>query len=161
VISRRRFGVLLLIAGVALVHRAAQAQNAEHPADYCRSVVVDDTLRPIPASLVPAARRLFGLKVPPAEAVRRTTMFRCMGGAVLVCNTGANLPCGKANTDRDLPAAGQYCRERPGSPFIPMFVTGHDTIYRWRCEGTEAAAEGPVERVDERGFIRRFWKPVG
>ena len=156
----RRCGAFLLIAGVVLVHRAAQAQTVEHPARYCRHVVVDDTLRPIPASLAPAAARLFGVRAA-GSVVRSTTVFRCLGGAVLVCTTGADLPCGKANTGRDLPVAGQYCRENPDASFIPMFVTGHNTIYRWRCEGTEASADGPVERLDARGFIGRFWKPVG
>ncbi len=96
----------------------------------------------------------------PDSAVQRTTVFLCEGGAALVCNFGANLPCGKADTERGLPAAGQYCREHPDSPFIPMFVTGHDTVYRWRCRGTAAAAQGPVARLDDRGFIERLWKPV-
>ncbi|MBV9749227.1 MAG: hypothetical protein JO157_10460 [Acetobacteraceae bacterium] len=156
----RHYAALLLIVGAVLAHRAARAQDAAQPTSFCGSVGVDDTLRPIPASLVPAAARLFSLRAP-ASYVQRTTVFRCMDGTVLVCNTGANLPCEKANTNRDLPGAIQYCSEHPDSSFIPMFVTGHNTIYRWRCEGTTADAGEPVERVDTRGFVARLWKPVG
>ena len=87
-------------------------------------------------------------------------MYRCAEGRLLVCNLGANLPCGKANTSRALPAADAWCAERPGSDFIPMYVTGHDTVYRWRCDGTKAATTGKPLEVDRRGFIVELWKPA-
>lgn len=146
--------LILALVPAALLAFAAHA--AEPPAQYCRRVGTDDALRPIPASLVPAAKRLFDLEAPEG-AVRRMTVFRCMEGAVLICTTGANLPCGKANTGRTLASAGRYCRETPDAPFIPMVVTGHDTIYTWRCRGTEAVAGEPAEPVDLRGFVARLW----
>ena len=145
------------LAACLLIIPATHA--AEPPADYCRRVGVDDMPRPIPAALVPAAQRLFGLQAPD-DVVRRMTVFRCMGGKVLICATGANLACGKANTDRHLVSAGQYCREHPDAPSIPMFVTGHDTIYAWRCRGTAALASEPVDALDARGFMARLWKPL-
>ena len=41
-----------------------------------------------------------------------------------------------------------------------MFVTGHDTVYRWHCSGGKAVTEGIVETVDARGFLSRLtaWK---
>jgi len=153
----RRELVLGLLAG-ALLSPGTQAQ-AEEPVQYCARVGVDDTLRGIPPVLVRAARRLFDLSAPD-EAVERTTVYRCMGGAVLLCTTGANLPCGPADASRSLPGASRYCSENPGSPFIPAFVTGHATIYRWRCAGSEAIAVEPVEALDGQGFAKRFWKPL-
>ena len=146
----------MLAAGLLL---APAAQAAETPAQHCRRVGTDDATRPIPASLVPAAKRLFGLEAPD-DAVRRTTVFRCMGGAVLICTVGANLNCGKANTDRALASARRYCREHGDAPFIPAFVTGHDTAYRWQCRGGEAVAGEPAEALDARGFVARLWKPA-
>lgn len=146
---------LALAAGLLLLSAGAQA--AESPAQYCRRVGGDDALRPLPASLVPAAKRVFGLDMPD-DAVRRGTVFRCMEGAVLICTTGANLPCGKANTSRRLPAAERYCRENPDASVIPMFVTGHDTIYAWRCQGAQAVAGEPAEALDARGFVAGLWK---
>ena len=131
----------------------------ETPAQYCRRAGTDDKLRPIPEPLVPAAKRLFGLDAPNG-VLRRTTVFRCMDGSVQLCNLGANLPCGKANVSRTLASASRYCREHPGSPGIPAFVTGHDTIYTWRCEGAGAVAGEPVEALDGRGFVARLWKAV-
>ncbi|MGD9617433.1 MAG: hypothetical protein AB7H90_20235 [Alphaproteobacteria bacterium] len=136
------------------------AAGAEPVAALCRGGVTDDTLRPIPDSLVPAAVRLFGLEAMPAEQVRRSTVYRCADGQVLVCNLGANLPCGKADASRDLPAADAWCAENPGSEFIPMYVTGHDTIYRWRCDAAKAATSGEPLDVDRQGFMSQFWKPV-
>lgn len=151
---RLRLLLLVLAAGVLL---APVAHADETPQAHCRRVGVDDTLRPIPESLVPVAKRLFGLDAPDS-VVQRMTVYRCMGAAVLVCTAGANLPCGKANLDRSLASASQYCRDNPDAPFIPMVVTGHDTIYRWRCRGTKQVAGEPVEPVDARGFQARLWK---
>ena len=66
--------------------------------------------RPIPQSLMPTAERIFGLRMPDQKAVH-STVFRCAEGHVLVCSYGTNLPCGKANSDRDLSRAGIWCRD--------------------------------------------------
>jgi hypothetical protein len=133
---------------------------AASPQKLCRASATDDEPRPIPQALVPAAVRLFGLEGMQAEQVERTTLYRCVDGRILVCNLGANLPCGKANTSRDLPETDAWCAENQGSDSIPMYVTGHDTIYRWRCDGRKAATSGEPLAVDPRGFIARLWKPV-
>jgi hypothetical protein len=145
---------VLLLVLPSLTARADPSQT------LCRGGESEDAPLPIPQSLVPAAVRLFGLEAMPAEQVRRSTVYRCAGGRVLVCNLGANLPCGKANTSRNLPAADAWCAENPGSNFIPMFVTGHDTVYRWRCNGAQAATIGEPLAVDRHGFISQYWKPA-
>lgn len=142
---------------IVLLGLPDMAALAQRP---CRGAETDDTQRPIPESLVPAAVRLFGLEAMPAEQVRRSTVYRCVSGRVLVCNLGANLPCGKANTSRTLPAADAWCAEHPGSDFIPMYVTGHDTVFRWRCQGANAVTIGQLLDLDRRGFLSRFWQPV-
>ncbi|MGH7101547.1 MAG: hypothetical protein ACREFJ_04040 [Acetobacteraceae bacterium] len=160
----RRLGALialLLLLGVAAGSRVALASGAAaSPAAACRRLGTDDQLRPIPGSLVPAATRLFGLEAMPANQVERSTVFRCFEGKVLVCNYGANLPCGKADTRRTLAGASGWCATHPDAAFIPMYVTGHDTIYRWRCHGGQAVTTATIFSVDPRGFIRQFWKPA-
>ena len=151
------FRPLIMLA--LAVPLATAAHAAETSAQYCRRTGTDDKLRPILEPLVPAAKRLFGLDVPNV-ALRRTTVFRRMDGGVHLCNSGANLPFGKANGSRTLASASRYCGEHPDSPGIPAFVTGHDTIYAWRCQGAEAVAGGPVEPLDGRGFVARLWKAV-
>jgi hypothetical protein len=150
---------LILFAVVAFGLSLAAA-HAESPAQYCTRVANDDTVRPIPASLVATARTLFGLQHMPPAQIRRGTVFRCADQKLLLCNYGANLPCGKANTSTSLPGAADWCRQHPNDDFIPMYVTGHDTIYRWRCANGQAQAGAPTETVDARGFITRFWKLV-
>ncbi|MGE5270626.1 MAG: hypothetical protein ACM3JG_13245 [Thiohalocapsa sp.] len=68
---------------------------------------------------MPVAVRLFHLDAMPVDQVKRSTYFRCAAGRALLCTTGANLPCGKANTSQDLTAADAWCAANPGSPFIP------------------------------------------
>lgn len=152
----RAIGALSL----SLLLSAIIAASTASADQLCPAAGTDDTLRPIPESLVPAATTLFQLEAVPPEQIQRSTYFRCDAGRVLVCNTGANLPCGKANTSPELPSADAWCAEHPASDFIPMYVTGHDTIYRWRCNNVKAATVGAPAEVDRRGFIARYWKPA-
>lgn len=147
---------LALFAGLLL---APAAYAAGTPAQHCRQVGTDDAPRPVPASLVPTAKRALGLRAP-NDVVRRTTLFRCAEGVVLVCTVGANLNCGKASTAESLAPARRYCRENPDATFIPAYVTGHDAIRLWRCRGVDAVAGEPAEALDGRGFVARLWKPV-
>jgi len=138
------------VAGVARV---------QTPAALCRQAGTDDTLRPIPASLVPAVNALFHTSIPPDVAVRMT-VFRCDGGHVLVCGVGANLPCGKANASKTSAGGEQWCREHPDAEFIPAYATGHDTIFAWRCLAGQAAIVRQVFQVDPRGFVAEFWRQL-
>ena len=127
----------------------------------CASIGDDDRLRPIPATLIPKARQLFGISMEtPSAFVRKSTSFRCMKGKVLLCNYGANIPCGKANTSRTAKRATDFCRQNPGSDFVPMAATGHDTIYDWKCAGNKAQISRQIATVDPRGFIARSWKEL-
>ncbi len=72
----------------------------------------------------------------------------------MACTVGANLNCGKADTRRDLPGATAWCRENPDSDFIPMFATGHETIYDWRCTKGQAVRRQQA-RNGRPGRLRR------
>ena len=92
--------------------------------------------------------------------MRRGAFVRCAGGRLLACAIGANLNCGKADTRRSLPGASEYCRAHPGADDIPMFATGHDTIYAWRCAGRRAVAGKALVSVDAHGYDAGNWKEV-
>ncbi len=131
---------------------------AETPRHGCARIGTDDALRPLPPALTAQAVRLFGPERMPAAQVRRGTVIRCMNGHLWACNYGANLPCGKADTRTTLPGAFDWCRRNPNANFIPAYISGHDTIYRWRCADGAPLAGGPVAQTDARGFLRRYWK---
>jgi hypothetical protein len=135
---------------------------AAGPADaqaLCPNEATDDALRPLPQSLVPEAKRTFGLRMPD-EQVRRSTVFRCADGHVLLCNYGANLPCGKANTDRDPRGAKAWCHGHPDADFIPHFAIPSGNIYHWRCAAGRPEIAGQAEAIDPRGFVARYWRPL-
>ncbi|MBG0810034.1 hypothetical protein IY145_11660 [Methylosinus sp. H3A] len=143
------FGLLATLAAPAAASAgpsaqlcAAGARSAPHEA---------------PASLSPAIRRAFGLA---SDFPVGAAYYRCSGGRTLACVVGANLPCFKANKARSLPGATQYCRENPGSDFIPMVATGHDTIYEWKCVGKTARAGKQVAPLDGEGYFEENWKKV-
>ena len=146
--------VLLLLAAM----RGAWAQTST--TEYCRQIGTDDTLCSVPPSLVSAVVRLFQLEAMPPVQVERSTCFRCADSHVFVCTVGANLACGKADTRRDLPGVKAWCVEHAGSQNIPAYVTGHDTIYRWRCDGRRSVASRSELSVDQHGFISQNWKSV-
>jgi len=93
------------------------------------------------------------------DVFRQTTTWRCMDGQVIVCNYGANLPCdAKANTDNTpTQAMTDYCAQNPGSDFIPMSVTGHETIYSWACDGNTPVVSEQIDQPDAAGFLSGIW----
>jgi len=143
-----------LVIGLAALPSLARAGG------LCAAGATDDSLRPLPLAEVQAARQAFGLAPDmPAALVARMTVYRCDAGQALICTAGANLPCGKADTARHLPAATQWCAVNPGADVIPAYVTGHDTAYQWRCQGGQAVP-GKRAALDSRGFFESFWKPL-
>ncbi|MGH8162142.1 MAG: hypothetical protein ACRESR_08395 [Gammaproteobacteria bacterium] len=153
----------------AIASATASASNARYsnPFAYCRAVGTLD--RPDsrytgpnpPSAVIAGLVKAFGS--PPAAtrspAFTHGTYWRCMKGSVYACNVGANLPCqSRANTDR-APTQGEkkYCAAHPGSDFIPMYVTGHNTIYDWSCKGDQPVAGKQITKVDARGYLANIW----
>ena len=142
----------LLAAGIA----AGQAK-AEQPADYCRRVGNDDASRELPPEMANAVSALFELADPKEAA--GAVVYRCAGGNALVCYVGANLPCAKIETQRKNEAVSRYCRENPDDT-VPAAVSGHETLFEWRCVGKNAQTGKPLWRLDSRGFTAELWKPL-
>ncbi len=147
----------LLLLAAALATRSIAPAHAEAPPQVCARVGTDDTLRPSTTDLVPTINALFHTTMPPQMAVD-TTVFRCAGGQVMVCATGANLPCGKADTSRSNIGATAWCRDHPDAAFIPAYASGHATIFDWECRGGVAAIVRQRYKVDPRGFVAAYWK---
>jgi hypothetical protein len=124
---------------------------------FCARVDTDDTLRPIPAALVPAVNATFHTAMPADEATRMT-VFRCADRRVLVCSVGANLPCDKADTGRVSAGGADWCEEHPDASFIPAYATGHATIFDWRCRDGAPVIAKQRFTVDRHGFISEFWR---
>jgi hypothetical protein len=152
-----RLLAILLVAAPAHVGLAKAAATPNDPAAYCRARGTDDDLHRLPPALVPAVKTLFFSSTAPDRMVLDTTVFRCLGGQVLVCATGANLPCGKADTARTSVGASAWCDSHPDASFVPMFATGHNTLWRWSCEGRHAIASDGA-KLDRRGFFWQNWK---
>ncbi len=159
--SIRRLG---LCAGVALfgaipLSRSGIAAPMAHEnlRAYCARVGTDDTLRMPPPSLAPAIRRLFNIR---GHYEAKAAYSRCADGAAKVCIVGANLPCGKANTSKNLPLVSRWCETHPDTESIPLYVAGHDSLYSWHCIGAKASTGAPIGALDARGFFEQYWKIV-
>jgi hypothetical protein len=158
--ATRRFPRLARALLFALAALAAQPALAEDARKFCASAGDDDQTRPIPAALTPDAIRLFGFPAQASGFVRRGSVYRCMDGAVWLCNYGANLSCAKGDASRSSQGAENFCRQNPDAAIVPMAATGHETIFTWKCVGT-APQIASAEKTDARGFIAGQWKRLG
>ena len=163
---RGRGGLLVACVGaMALVLAASGAARAESaaaegsPAAYCARVDTDDSSHPLPHDMVASAELAFGLKLP-VEMGERAVIWRCDGGRVLGCFYGANVPCGQMDQRTELPEVSEWCEAHPGAG-VPQAVTGHDTAWRWRCDGAKAVRGGAAWTLDRRGFVEGLWRPLG
>ncbi len=152
--------ILLVSCAVASMMFCMPAA-AKDPKAYCAKVGHDDRVQPVPDALLPNARRMFDVPADMAATlVKATTWVRCMSGAVWLCNSGANLTCGKADIGRKSPGADEFCKQNPGSIGVPMSATGHATVYDWKCVGREARIIGQIVEIDGRGFMAENWKQL-
>ena len=139
----------------------APTEHAMDPFGYCQEVGTVDAPGPewsdpaAAASVAEALQFQLGLPELPPDG---SYSWRCMGGEVWGCFVGANLTCGPANVDTT-PTEGMegYCTENADSDFIPAYITGHDTVWEWRCDGTSPVTGRQLSEVDERGFQAGNW----
>jgi hypothetical protein len=148
---------------------AYAARTYESPFAYCRAVGTIDApdARYVGAKVSLAIARGLeqALGIAPTEpltAFERGTTWRCMDGAVYACNVGANLPCQEKPPRDPQPTDGMrsYCAANPGSGFIPMYVTGHATIYDWSCDGGAPQRGKQTGALDARGFVASIWHRI-
>ncbi len=148
------------LAGSLAVLGFAGPSHAADQATECRGPGMGKTVLPTPGSLVGQVAAAFGARMPPAE-VAAQSVVRCDNGVVLACMTGANLNCGKADLSKTSAGGDAWCREHPNASVVPMFATGHATVYAWRCDGTQAVPERQAQAVDAQGYAAGNWKRVG
>lgn len=130
---------------------------AEDARARCAKTGDDDRVKVIPPALVAGAARLYDEDPRQAARHRQLYAYRCMDGAVWVCNHGANIPCAKGDTSTSLPGLASYCRENPETDFVPMYVTGHSTIHSFACAGGKPRVTDS-QKTDARGFVTDHWK---
>jgi hypothetical protein len=147
------------------------AQTFTDPFAYCTAVGAIDapdaryTGEKTPQALIKGYLKAAGIPENPqySETYKKMTIWRCMGGKVMVCNFGANLPCdSKANTSKEpTPEMVDFCKANPQVDFVPMAVTGHETIYSWRCSQGAPVLLDQIAHVDAAGYLQEIWYPVG
>ena len=145
-----------------------QAGSYTDPFAYCAAAGTADTpdvryTGPrMPDVVAQGLRKASGASADaPIEMFTTGAYWRCMDGKVYACTVGANLPCdSKANTDKT-PTQPEidFCQANP-SDFIPAYITGHDTIYIWRCKAGKAEIDSQGFHVDKQGYIVEIWYEI-
>lgn len=162
--------VLLLAASCTAEDKSPGAgKTFDNPFAYCEAVGTVDspgadyTGPGVPESIAKGLKKAFGSpESTPLDTFMKGTYWRCMDGNVYACNVGANLPCeSKADVGKE-PTEGmdEYCKENAGSDFIPMYVTGHSTVYDWKCDGATPVAGKQLTEVDAQGYQKNIWYEI-
>jgi hypothetical protein len=149
---------------------ASSSTTYSDPFTYCAAVGTIDQPDAryrgpkIPDPVIKGYLKAAGLEntTEPADMLQKSTIWRCMDQQVYACNFGANLPCdSKADVNKTpTPGMADYCKQNPGSDFIPMSVTGHATVYSWRCAKDAPQAADQIEKVDAAGYLAGIWYPI-
>lgn len=168
--ARRAFAASFAAAWIVAPWSAHAAEDTfANPFAYCAAVGTIDapdaryTGPPTPDAIARGLQTAFGVaSTEPLTPFQRGTSWRCMDGSVYACNVGANLPCQEKPESDPQPTDGMrtYCQENPGSTVIPMYVTGHGTIYDWSCDGTAPKRGKRVGELDARGFVSSIWHRI-
>jgi hypothetical protein len=162
------FAASCVVAGCT-AYAACAAESFAQPFAYCAAVGTIDGpdaryVGPaVPEAIARGLQRAFGVAATePLAPFERGTTWRCMDGAVYACNVGANLPCTEKPAREPQPSKGMrtYCAQNPGSDFIPMYVTGHATIFDWSCDGTAPRRGKQTAELDARGFMASIWHRI-
>jgi len=157
------------LAGALVAGPVAAGETFDDPFAYCRALGTVDapdaryTGPAVPAAVARGLQKAFGVEpTEPLAAFERGTSWRCMNGSVWACNVGANLPCMEKPDFEQQPsdAMRAYCEENPGSDFIPMYVTGHATLFQWACIGKEVRRGKRTTQLDARGYIASIWHRI-
>ncbi len=150
---------------VTLLPASAARPSYNDPFAYCAAVGTTNVpdallLSPkVPDALALAMSK--GSPNVPLDMLKKSS-FRCVGGKVLACFVGANIPCdSKASTDRTpKPDMVEFCKAQPNADTIPAVVTGRETVYEWRCTNGQPAIVRQVLQVDSRGYATDFWQAL-
>lgn len=119
----------------------------------------------MPKAVIDGLRTALKAENIPESVLVNGSFWRCMGGRVYACFTGANLPCmAKADTSKTPDVAMlRFCTDNPQAEIIPASVTGRFTVYQWRCRNGLPEAVKQTATPDANGFISEYWyeiKPV-
>jgi hypothetical protein len=157
-------------SGAPVVDPSQTAAAFTDPFAYCAAVGTVDkpdtryTGEKAPDAVIQGYLKSAGLTgtTEPMDLLKHTTNWRCMDHKVYACNFGANLPCdSKANTSKT-PTQGMvdFCKENQNVDFIPMSVTGHETVYSWRCAKGAPELGDQIGKVDAAGYLEQIWYPL-
>ncbi len=136
------------------------------PFAYCAAVGTADAPGPeytgpkLPDNVAEAIKKASGASPDmPIDILKQGSFWRCMNGKVYGCFVGANLPCdSKANVDKTPTAEeADFCKANPNADVIPAVVTGHETVYEWRCNNDAPEIVKQVAQVDARGYMTDIW----
>lgn len=156
--TRRRYSRIAAAALLSFSAICAPRPLAAGARDACDEKRNDDMVGNIAPQMARRAAR--ALKVGPEVILEHPERFvyRCMNGAIWVCDHGANISCAKADTRRRMRSVDDYCKSNPDS-IVPMFVTGHGASHLWKCESGKPVITDSLH-VDERGFIADHWRSL-
>jgi hypothetical protein len=150
---------LLAVIPVLWVSSALAQKTYSDPLPYCKAVGTID--KPDARYAGPKLPAWMAKKLNMQPDQGNLMAWRCADGAVLACQYGANIPCDAKPGTSHKPTQPiiDYCQQNPGSDFVPMVVTGHDTNLSWACHGSTPAVIHSAQ-IDAHGYVAKYWREV-
>ena len=166
-----QFVLVLAVALLTLSAARAETGALNDPVAYCQAVGTIDA--PDAKYKGPAVPDWMVAKAYPPEAIKaqkdagmdpkRSIVWRCASGTVLICVQGNAPQCDKASTSKTPTKAMQdYCASTPNAEVIPLYAIGHENqmIDDWGCRGKEPTIKSQVFNVDAQGYPAELWQTV-
>jgi peptidoglycan hydrolase-like protein with peptidoglycan-binding domain len=155
------------VTGRAPPREAAEPDRTySDPATYCR--VVNTIDRPDSRYNGPDTPRIvvrsFGLV--PEDDLFSEFAWRCLNGRVLACQSPGDAdaciqwPGGMSAVRVPTSEMNAFCKQNPGSSFIPYSLIGHSNPFEWHCSNDHAEITKQLGTLDERGFHEGVWQPL-
>src|SRR5271165_4095444 len=94
------------------------------------------------------------------------TAWRCVHGAVFVCELGADgVACSARSRSRvPLPSMAESCRDYG---YLPVSSGAFGYVWRWECQNGEPVIVGPAPvwggkptKFDGQGYAEEEWSPI-
>ena len=167
----RDVGLSLSLAWLLALATVADAKAFADPVPYCQAAGTIDAPdasykgAPVPGWMVAKAYPPEALKAQESAGMdaSKSIVWRCAGGAVLICVQGNSPICGKANQSKvPTEAMREFCAGSPNSDVIPLSVIGQENpmIFDWSCHGEDPKVGRTIFKVDAQGYPAELWEKV-
>jgi hypothetical protein len=143
--------------GVILSKSDTLGKNAP-AANICNGIGTNNKVTTLPdiiRNATPSLREMLEVQI----------FYRCVDDVTYICIPRGGFECDQFTADKlskyEMPNdyIVEFCKEN-NNDYPPMVITGHETIFTWRCLNGKPIIEN-AQKLDEYGFRAESWTKLG